>query len=206
ARLLSITRSEIGRLETLATEFLTYARPRELELEDVAMGALLSRVRHVLDGELRQRRVDLELEDASGGALLRVDPAQILQLLLNLAQNSLAALEGVDAPLMTLIAAVDGGQPMLAVIDNGPGIAPEVRERMFELFYSNRKGGTGLGLAIVQRIAQAHDAAIEVETELGSGTEIRVRFPRARLAAPTGGRAGSRFLLGERSGVSGRST
>jgi signal transduction histidine kinase len=76
-RLLSITRSEINRLERLATDFLAYARPRPLELEEVAAACLLDRVPRVLEGDLRQRGAQVSVEDRSQGARVRVDCAQI---------------------------------------------------------------------------------------------------------------------------------
>ncbi|MEM1202502.1 MAG: ATP-binding protein [Acidobacteriota bacterium] len=180
-RLLSITRSEIGRLERLATDFLTYAKPRPDEQRDVPMVELLERASDVLGAEARARRVTIEVDDWTQGAEVRVDPGQIGQLLLNLAQNGIAATEGQGRPaLIRLISRHEGGSPILEVIDNGRGMTEEESEKMFDLFYSNRKGGTGLGLAIVQRIATVHGAEVEVDTEIGEGTTVRVRFPRRR--------------------------
>lgn len=184
-KLLSLTRAELKRLERLASDFLSYARPQALEKQPVRVSGLLARVQGVLDGELRSREIQSEVIDDSGGAVLDADPAQLVQLLLNLAFNAIAAIEasgraGTQAPgdgLLRLIARRDGEDVMLAVADNGEGIPPEVKAKMFDLFYSNRKGGTGLGLAIVERIAQVHGARLEVETALGAGTTVSVRFP-----------------------------
>ncbi len=188
-RLLSITRSELRRLEVLATDFLAYAKPQNLELKEVALVGLLRRAHEVLAGEIRDRGVECELEDRTGGERVKVDPSQINQLLLNLMQNALAAISGAQSSeskhsevrrpgLLRLVARLDGPDPVLEVIDNGQGIPDKVRIKMFDLFYSNRKGGTGLGLAIVQRIAEAHGARIEVDSVPGDGTTVRIRFKR----------------------------
>lgn len=179
-RLLEITRSELRRLESLATDFLAYAKPRSLERRDVAMIELLRRAREVLAAEIRDRGVEVEIEDRTRGLAVSVDPEQFVQLLLNLCQNALAAMESTRQPLLRLLAREDDGDPVLEVIDNGEGIPDRVRAKMFDLFYSNRKGGTGLGLAIVQRIAEAHGARVELDTVPGDGTTLRVRFPRRR--------------------------
>lgn len=177
SRLLAITRSELRRLEGLATDFLAYAKPREMELENIGLGELIRRAHDVLAGEIRARKVECDVEDQTGGLKVRVDPAQINQMLLNLTQNALAAMEEVDRPgRLRLVARIDQGDPVIEVIDNGRGIPDKVRERMFELFYSNRKGGTGLGLAIVNRIADAHDARVEVDSVPDDGATLRVRF------------------------------
>lgn len=184
-RLLAITRKEIARLERLVTDFLSYARPRALELEEVPVAEILEQVGDVLQGEARSRRVALAVEDRTGGAALRADPAQIRQLLLNLAQNALVAAEEADRGPRVVLAAVRRGPFVeLSVADNGPGIPPESRERIFEVFYSTRKGGTGLGLAIVERIARSHGGEVEVESEPGRGTTVRVALPAAGARAP----------------------
>ena len=176
-RLLAITRSELRRLEGLATDFLAYAKPQALDLQRVPLVELVQKARDVLAGEIRLRRVDCELEDHSSGVLVEVDPGQINQLLLNLIQNALAAMDEVDRPgRLRLVARRDQDDAVVEVIDNGSGIPDRVKEKMFDLFFSNRKGGTGLGLAIVQRIAESHGAVIEVETELGRGSTLRLRL------------------------------
>ncbi len=177
-RLLKITRSEISRLERLVSDFLAYAKPRPLEMEEMPAVRPLERVLEVLAGEIQKRGARVEIRDASNGARVRVDPGQINQLLLNLAQNALAATEEAGrTPVLELSAQRQGSMVSLAVKDNGVGIPPEARERVFEIFYSTRKGGTGLGLAIVDRIARAHGGRVRVESETGLGTTVAVELP-----------------------------
>lgn len=177
-RLLAITHSELHRLEHLVTDFLSYAKPRPLELREITLFELLERVQQVLGGEIHARRATLEIEDQSPGLKVNVDPNQFGQLLLNLTQNALAATVDSKRPArLRLVAKQHHQQAVIEVIDNGCGIAEDDREKIFDLFYSTRKGGTGLGLAIVQRIAKDHHARIQVESELGSGTTIRLILP-----------------------------
>jgi signal transduction histidine kinase len=184
-RLLSITRSEISRLERLVTDFLAYAKPRPLELEEVPVARLLERVPEVLAGEIQKRGARVEVEDRSGGASVRVDRGQMTQLLLNLAQNSLAAAEEAGRrPLLRLTASRQGGSVLLEVEDNGVGIPPEEQDKVFDLFYSTKKGGTGLGLAIVDRIARAHEGQARVRSTPGEGTAVTVEIPAAAPEAP----------------------
>jgi signal transduction histidine kinase len=190
-RLLQITQSELRRLEHLVTDFLSYARPRPLELEDVPAAALLEHTLEVLAAQLQAQGVRAEINDRSGGAWIRVDRAQMSQLLLNLAQNALAATEGTGRPreirMEARLELPAPGRPthrvVLEVGDNGVGIAREALPRIFDLFYSTRKGGTGLGLAIVQRIAKAHDGQLAVQSVPGSGTSVSVSLPAVEPAA-----------------------
>lgn len=177
-RLLSITRSEISRLERLVTDFLAYAKPRPLDLEDVAPAELLERVATLLAPEARRRGARIEIDAACGRASLRVDESQIKQLLLNLAQNALAAIEQSGrAGTLTLAARSAGSSVVLGVRDDGVGIPEETRDKIFDLFYSTRKGGTGLGLAIAQRIVRDHGGRLDLDSTPGVGTVISVSLP-----------------------------
>jgi signal transduction histidine kinase len=118
---------------------------------------------------------------------VRVDPAQFTQLLLNLMQNALAATEESGRPpVLRLTAHRRGAGVALELADNGVGIPPEEQDRIFEVFYSTRKGGTGLGLAIVDRIARAHGGRVSVQSTPGAGTAVTVEVPAAGSAEPAG--------------------
>jgi signal transduction histidine kinase len=179
-RLLSITRSELSRLERLVSDFLAYAKPRPLELEEVPAVRPLERMREVLAGEIQKRQVQIEVEDRSGGARIRIDPAQMGQLLLNLAQNAFAAAEELGRrPVLKLSAYRQGPAVVLELSDNGIGMTAEEQAKVFELFYSTRKGGTGLGLAIAERIARAHGGRLGIRSFKGVGTTVLVELPAA---------------------------
>jgi signal transduction histidine kinase len=183
-RLLSLTRSELSRLERLVSDFLAYARPRPLERVSLSPGPLLERVATLLLEEASQRGAQITVVDESAGASVEGDPAQLKQLLLNLALNGLAAVEGTGRlGRISLEARRAGPQVALTVADNGAGIAEEARERIFDVFFSTKKGGTGLGLAIVERITRDHGGRIEVDSTPGAGTRITVFLPALSAAA-----------------------
>ena len=117
-----------------------------------------------------------------------VDAEQMQQLLLNLLHNALTATEGTGRrPEIAMAARRDGARVELSLRDNGRGISPEERARIFEIFYSTRKGGTGLGLAIADRIAVAHGGALAFESQEGRGSRFWVSLPLS--AAPQAARA-----------------
>jgi signal transduction histidine kinase len=192
-RLVAITRSEIDRLERLATDFLAYARPRSLELAEVPAVRPLERLREVLAGEIEKRGAQVAVEDRSNGARVRIDPAQIDQLLMNLAQNALAAAEDAGRrPVLTLTTYRRGAAVVLELVDNGVGIPVGQEAKVFDLFYSTRKGGTGLGLAIVQRIARAHGGSVSVKSAPGVGTAVSVELPAVIMTLEPLARGSSR--------------
>ena len=69
------------------------------------------------------------------------------------------------------------------MVDTGPGMSPEVKEKIFEPFYSTKDGGTGLGLATVDRIIYNHKGKIEVDSQLGHGTTMRIHLPLLSITA-----------------------
>ncbi len=185
-RLLAITRSELSRLERLVSDFLAYAKPRPLELEEVPAVRPLERMREVLAGEIQKRQVQIEIEDRSGGARIRIDPGQMGQLLLNLAQNAFAAAEEAGRrPMLKLATYRQGSAVALELTDNGIGMTAEEQRKIFELFYSTRKGGTGLGLAIAERIARAHGGRLGIRSAKGLGTTVIVELPAATPEHPS---------------------
>jgi two-component system OmpR family sensor kinase len=171
----------VERAAHLVDQLLTLARiePEALatravdcDLAEIAKEAIVAR------GALAAKRhIDLGLARETPGHV-RGDPASLAILLSNLLDNALRYTpEGgkIDVALDN-----DGGHAVLTVIDNGPGIPPEERARVFDRFFrgDDREPGSGLGLSIVKRIADAHHAAIELGApEHGSGLIVMVRFP-----------------------------
>jgi len=179
-RMLGITRDEIHRLERLVTDFLLYAKPRRLERSATKARELFSALAEVLGPELERRGARLDVVDRAGEAALEVDREQLQQLLINLVQNALVASREDDPrPVIELRAETRGDRVVLQVRDHGVGMDGPERERIFEAFYSTRRGGTGLGLAVVERIARAHGGAVEIDSAPGVGTAVRVVLPRA---------------------------
>ena len=191
-RLLAITRSEIGRLDRLVSDFLAYARPRPLRREPVAVGLLLEEAAARIAPEARARQGGVSVEDATRGLELAADREQLAQLLLNLAQNALFASEGTGRrPQVRLAARLEVGVVALDVADNGTGVPASERERVFDLFYSTRKGGTGLGLAIARRIARAHGGEIVVGEAPEGGALFSLRLPVVEAPAHQAGSVAS---------------
>ncbi len=176
-RLVTITRSEVGRLERLVSDFLSYARPADLDLEDTTAAELLRHLSEVVAGKLHARQVASAIEDRTGDVTFQVDREQVNQLLLNLVDNAVAAMSDCEDPHLRLEAEVRDGSVVLAVGDNGPGVDAAERERVFDLFHSGRRGGTGLGLAIVRRIANAHGGEARVRDDGRAGATFEVELP-----------------------------
>jgi len=168
----------LRRLEHLVEDLLAFARQGHFEAEVFDPGAALVGYQKTRAALVAQR--DGALEVVSGG-----DPCPIAgnrealaSVLDNLVDNALAV--GGAGTRITLRLTVTGAEHIeIRVSDNGPGIAPQARQRIFDPFFSSRPEGTGLGLAIARAIIESHGGDIEsVDPEDGAGACLRIRLPR----------------------------
>lgn len=176
-RLLERVRGEIAALNRIIDDFLSFARPMEPEprAHDVRVPLREAAELARKEIELRAGRLDVELPEEALGA--RADPDHVKRVALNLLRN--AGQAGVH---VWLRAERRDAEVVIAVRDDGPGVPPELRERIFEPFVSGRAHGSGLGLAIVRRLAEANGGRVELASsdgKVGSGAEFRVYFKAA---------------------------
>lgn len=120
-------------------------------------------------------RVTLELDRDLPPVL--VNPAQIQQIILNLARNAVEAMEAVEARELTISTRTRDNMVEVTVADTGPGLAPEIAGRLFEPFLTTKQSGMGLGLSISREIAEAHHGRLTGAPRPGGGTEFRLTLP-----------------------------
>lgn len=107
-----------------------------------------------------------------------MDRNQIRQVLTNIIKNSIEALEKRSGGIITIAHSINRKRHHVIVIDdNGPGISPKDREKVYDLFYSTKKEGTGLGLPIAKNIVEAHGGSLEIRSILGRGTTVTITLP-----------------------------
>jgi len=162
-----------GKVEDL----LLYARPKAPRLQAVDVGALAREV--AVSARVATGNASAPI-DVRGGAAAFADADMLRAALLNLTMNACQA-GGDDAVDIEIEVGAEGHICHIAVHDRGPGIPPDVRERVFEPFFTTRAGGTGLGLAIVKRLLELQDGGIALKDRPGGGTVARVTVPLAPL-------------------------
>lgn len=177
----AIAARDAARLDGLVTDFLTYARPRDPELQDVDLRAVLQHVVTVLTPQADRAGVRLEVEPASSHVPVRVDREQMTQVFLNVVLNAVQASPAGGTVRIRQDASADA--VTVHVTDEGPGIPREHRGQIFEPFFTTRQQGTGLGLALSQRIVLAHGGTIEVASSSSAGTTVRVQLRSAHRPA-----------------------
>ncbi|MDE0658703.1 MAG: PAS domain S-box protein [Gammaproteobacteria bacterium] len=121
--------------------------------------------------------IDVELDLDADLPPVLVDHVQIQQVVLNLVRNSIDALSGTETPAITVATASGRHAVEVVVRDNGPGVSPEVRERVFEPFVSTKPDGIGIGLSICRTIVEAHGGRIAVDTGTKRGAAFRFSVP-----------------------------
>jgi signal transduction histidine kinase len=124
--------------------------------------------------------VHVSVEIADGLPLIRADARLLKRTLLNLVENALHAVNGAGSVTIDVREGPNGVRSVeVAVADTGVGVEPELKERIFEPYFSTRAAGTGLGLAIAKKVVEDHGGSIVLESEPGRGTTVRMRLPVA---------------------------
>lgn len=181
--LVDLVTDETRRLGRLVDDLLAFARPRPAQIGEVDLAGVARRAAAVLEADAARYGVTLAL--ALEPAPAHGDPEQLQQVVLNLAHNALQlSPAGGTVTLATRPAAADAAAAVLEVRDEGPGISPDTRERIWTPFFTTRRGGTGLGLAIVRRIVDAHGGRVDVECPPTGGTIMRVVIPTSATRRP----------------------
>ena len=173
-RYLQLIADGLRRIERTVANLLNFSRPREIKLERTSINHNLRHVVELVGYQLRAAGVEVEMDLDSDPAAVEADHFQMEQLFLNLVLNALDAMR--DGGTLSLRTRVRGGKVIAEVRDTGHGIPADVRERIFDPFYTTREigEGTGLGLAVSGSIVAAHGGRIELETSVGRGTTFRV--------------------------------
>jgi PAS domain S-box-containing protein len=187
-------RKAARRAAELTRQLLAFSRRQPMQSESIDVNELTRDLLSLLR-RLIPESIEIEFQAAADLPRVEADPAQIEQVLVNLCVNARDAMAGAGRlRIVTAVEQVSGGGAaadpalpagayvVLRVADTGPGIAPQVRERLFEPFFSTKsaEGGSGLGLATAYGIVEQHRGAIRVHSEPGAGATFEVLLPVTR--------------------------
>jgi len=197
-RLMDIVIRETDRLNRLITDFLQYARPGPRRPETVRVAEAVEDVVKMFDA-VRPGGVEVTVE-VQKGLQIDADAAQLRQLLWNLVLNASEAMpdggplqiRGRLLPRETSqgraeirrngeLESKPAGWAEIVVADRGVGIPDTLSERIFHPFFTTKADGSGLGLAAVHRIVEDHGGVVRLESRVGEGTTVRMKFPQARV-------------------------
>jgi signal transduction histidine kinase len=178
-----IMRRATDKISKLVQDMLAVSREREPEREEVDVNEMIGQI--LQDSQAHADRVGVKLVADLDASLapMQLDPHRMHDSILNLVGNAIEALEehGIEDGVVKVKSALsdDGKKVLIEVEDNGPGMPPEIQQKIFEPFFSTKGSrGTGLGLAVVRKTIEEHGGRLNLESELGHGTMFRIEIPR----------------------------
>jgi signal transduction histidine kinase len=175
-RKLHVLSKEVLRLQTILEDFLRFAGGHQITRAPVHLTELVDEVLEFVRPQLVEKRVNSRTMYEDDFPLLELDRDAIKQVLLNLVLNAIQAMpEGGE--LMVRLTIDGKSRAVVDVTDTGEGMPPEVRERVWQPYYSRRKTGTGMGLPLVRRLVEEHDGSISVVSDVGKGTRFTMKLP-----------------------------
>jgi len=182
-RHLEVIDAEIHRLDRVVQTLVDFSRPVELRLSEQDLRPVISDVLALAAEELSTHNVTLASRLPSKPLMAKIDADLLKQAVLNVIQNGAQAMQ--QGGRLDVILEEEGKTAVLRVSDEGPGIPEDIREKIFDLYFTTKSGGSGIGLAMTYRILQFHHGSVEVESDVGRGAEFLLRIP---LAATEWGR------------------
>jgi signal transduction histidine kinase len=173
---LEVLEGEVHRLDRVVLGFLKFMRPQELEISSVNVNELIKREVSFLETEWVKKGIHFILECETGLPPISADPDLLEQVFLNIILNACQAME--EGGNIRISTASYQDDIRISISDEGPGIPPEVREKIFHLYYTTKPQGSGLGLPLAYRFVQLHEGVIDVQSEVGKGTTFIIQLPK----------------------------
>ena len=177
--LFSFVREEAERLDSIVSDLLDFARPREAELRRHSPDTLISAAVRAVEGTCQIARVQLSVELPRELPQVMVDERMMRQALMNLLLNAVQAMPRGGQLSISAAEEPRHAPPALRIdiVDSGPGIPAELAEKVFQPFFTTKATGSGLGLAVVRRILDAHQGQVWVDPARKPGACLSLRLP-----------------------------
>lgn len=173
---LETVNGELEKIEQVASEFLTLARPHVENRMENHLSELLKNVQMLMKPEAANKSIAIHMEVDNGEITVMCDDMKMKQVFINIIKNAIEAMVEGDIKLYVQ----DGKDDVhVYVTDNGPGIPDDVLNQLNQPFMSTKENGTGLGILISEKIVEDHHGTLKVESEVGEGTTFTVTLPKA---------------------------
>jgi len=176
-RHLEVIEVEIHRLDRVVQMLVDFSRPVELRLQEQDLRSVIGDVLALAAAELSTHNVTLESHMPARPLVANVDADLLKQAALNVIQNGAQAMP--EGGRLRVVLEEQRKFAVLRIADEGPGIPEDIREKIFDLYFTTKSGGSGIGLAMTYRILQLHYGSIEVQSNPERGTEFQLRIPLA---------------------------
>ncbi|HEX9737085.1 MAG TPA: HAMP domain-containing sensor histidine kinase [Thermoanaerobaculia bacterium] len=176
-RRIAVIEEELGYLQRSLERLLAQTSPARPSVVRYDLGKLVAEVGELLAPQARQQKVKLAVDVPERRLLTRGSPELTRQALINLAVNGFEAL--ADGGHLELAVEPDGQEIAVRLRDDGPGVAPEIRERILELHFTTKKAGAGVGLYVTRAIIESQGGSLRLAETSAAGSTFELRLPRA---------------------------
>ena len=178
--LLSVVLRESARLNKIIEDFLAYARRGNLDMKKENLRDIIKDSIEMLGrGGKLPAEVQIELVTPDAPPIVSADRCQLGQVFFNLLSNAADSMDGSGTIYVKVEPSPsDSGSYIVTVADTGRGMSPQTLSKVFEPFFTMKKGGVGIGLCIVEKIVREHDGHIEITSEQGKGTTVSLVIPK----------------------------
>lgn len=174
-RHMDVIGSEIKRLDRVVQTLVDFTRPVDLHLSDLDLRKLVDEVVLLASPEAERHNVHFDRETAPDSLPVRVDADLVKQAILNIVINGVQAMQ--EGGQLHISMQREGESARLTVRDEGPGIPAEIRDKIYNLYFTTKKGGSGIGLPMAYRVVQLHNGSLEFDSVEGSGATFVLRIP-----------------------------
>ena len=171
---LEVIAREIKRLDNVVKTFLNFNKPVELQARPIDLNQVVEHVVDLVSVDARAKNVEVD-KHLKPGLWINGDPELLQQAILNVVNNGLEAMR--EGGKLEIRSEWTGEECQVTIADAGGGVPPEIRDRIFNLYFTTKEHGTGIGLATTFRVVQLHSGTIDFVSEQGKGTTFRFRFP-----------------------------
>jgi signal transduction histidine kinase len=182
-RLTTQLKTEVARINTRISEFLSYSRPAQLELRPLDLRASIEDALRIVEAQAAESNIETRIvQESAQLPHVSGDAESLRSLFTNLIINAVQAMEGdgEGGRLTITISAHEEGRARVDITDTGRGIEAENVSQVFEPYFSTKETGTGLGLAIVKKAVDDHNGTITVTSKQGEGTTFTVTIPTTK--------------------------
>ena len=177
AQQMEIVSREILRLDRVVKTFLDFTRPVELHFTNVELHELLSEILELARPQAESSQIQVRVDEDARGGEVRVDRDLLKQAFLNVVVNAIESMP--NGGELRFESRTNSETAEIRISDTGPGIPPNIRDKIFLLYFTTKIAGSGIGLAMTFRIVQLHDGTIDFTSESGKGTTFSIRLPIA---------------------------
>jgi signal transduction histidine kinase len=180
-RHLDVIGSEIQRLDRVVQTLVDFTRPVELRLNDADLRKVAEDIVALASPAAEKNKVMIERQSSPEPLPVRIDADLVKQAILNIVLNGVQAMPQGGALRITLRR--EGENALMTVRDSGTGIPENIRDKIFNLYFTTKSGGSGIGLAMAYRVVQMHHGSMEFTSIMDHGTTFYLRFPITEIAA-----------------------